>query len=141
MRILASVLMFGVAACEAPDAPECGAECGSDSAADVAQVTAPDFAGIPDWRAVDPEDVLVIETRTGLVFVELAEQFAPNHAARMRQAARDGVLESIQPRSRNGSIKRNNVLLTHSLRYQSPIKQRTTIAVDGLSNFANLATP
>lgn len=90
MRILASVLMFGVAACKAPDAPECGAECGSDSSVNTADVTAPDFAGIPDWRAVDPEDVLVIETRTGPVYVELAEQFAPNHAARMRQAARDG---------------------------------------------------
>ncbi|WP_412546258.1 peptidylprolyl isomerase [Maricaulis sp. MIT060901] len=90
MRFLLASLALGVAACQAPDEPECGAGCSDAPAMDGGVIGGLDFTDIPDWRAVDPEDVLVIETRTGVVYVELADQFAPNHAARMRQAARDG---------------------------------------------------
>ena len=90
MRILVSVLALGVAACQPPDQPDCGADCSSDMQNQPVSNARPDFTGIADWRTVDPEDVLVIETRTGLVHVELAQQFAPQHANRMRQAARDG---------------------------------------------------
>lgn len=96
MRILLCALALGVAGCQPPEQPDCGAECvvSADDATrtDPTENMAtdpPDFAGIPDWRPVDPENVLVLETRTGTVFVELAEQFAPAHTARMRQAARD----------------------------------------------------
>lgn len=96
MRFLLCALALGVAGCQPPDAPECGANCATsaddatraDSGESIAPAQ-PDFSGIPNWRAVDPENVLVLETRTGTVFVELAEQFAPAHTARMRQAARD----------------------------------------------------
>ena len=53
------------------------------------------FAGIPDWRPVDPEDLLLIETAQGRIAIELADQFAPAHAARMRQAARDGFFDGL----------------------------------------------
>ncbi|MEP3071447.1 peptidylprolyl isomerase [Maricaulis sp.] len=46
-----------------------------------------------DWRAVDPEDLLLIEVEDGMIAIELAGWIAPNHAARMRQAARDGFFD------------------------------------------------
>ena len=59
----------------------------------MAEVEIPDFTGIPDWRLADPENLLLIETRHGMVTVELAPEFAPNHAERMRQAARAGFFD------------------------------------------------
>lgn len=62
------------------------------ASAALAQGAAPP-TGIPDWRTADPEDLLLIETQHGTVVVELSDAFAPNHAARMRQAARDGFFD------------------------------------------------
>jgi peptidylprolyl isomerase len=53
----------------------------------------PDFTGIDDWRPVDPENLLLIETARGMVAVELSDAFAPNHTARIRQAVRDGFFD------------------------------------------------
>lgn len=47
----------------------------------------------PDWRAADPEDLLLIDVEDGTIVVELADWIAPNHADRMRQAARDGFFD------------------------------------------------
>ena len=47
----------------------------------------------PDWRVADPEDLLLIEVEDGTIVVELADWIAPNHAGRMRQAARDGFFD------------------------------------------------
>ena len=55
----------------------------------------PDFSGIPDWRVADPEDLLLIEVEDGTIVVELSDTFAPEHAARMRQAARDGFYDGL----------------------------------------------
>ena len=41
------------------------------------------------WRTVDPENMLIISTSGGEVYVELAPEFAPNHVARMKQLARE----------------------------------------------------
>lgn len=41
------------------------------------------------WRVVDPENMLIITTNGGKVYVELAPEFAPNHVARMKQLARE----------------------------------------------------
>jgi peptidylprolyl isomerase len=43
-----------------------------------------------DWRTPDPQNVLVIDTSKGRVFVELAPQIAPATAARVRDLARTG---------------------------------------------------
>lgn len=40
------------------------------------------------WRTVDPESLLRIRTRTGMVWVELAPEFAPAHVERIRTLAR-----------------------------------------------------
>jgi len=53
-------------------------------------ISQPDFTDIADWRIIDPEDMLLIETARGQVVVELSDEFAPNHTARMRRAVRDG---------------------------------------------------
>jgi peptidylprolyl isomerase len=46
--------------------------------------TAPDSA----WRTVEAENLLKISTSEGVIWVELAEAFAPVHTARMRELAR-----------------------------------------------------
>jgi peptidylprolyl isomerase len=41
-----------------------------------------------DWRTVDPDRLLVIETGRGPIYVETAPEFAPNHVDRMEELAR-----------------------------------------------------
>src|SRR5215469_6760695 len=40
------------------------------------------------WRDVDPNNLVLIDTKYGETAVELAPQFAPNHVARMRELVR-----------------------------------------------------
>ncbi len=59
---------------------------------------APAFAAAPlapapaesDWRTPDPQNVLVIDTNKGRIFVELAPQIAPKSAAQVRDLAHAG---------------------------------------------------
>jgi len=46
-----------------------------------------------DWRTPDPQNVLVIDTNKGRVFVELTPDVAPNHVQRVRELAREGVYD------------------------------------------------
>lgn len=59
----------------------------------VAQGRAPDAA---NWRALDPENTLYIDTANGRVVVELYPEIAPKHVARVKELARaafyDGLL-------------------------------------------------
>lgn len=41
------------------------------------------------WRDLDPENTLYIDTPHGLVIVEMAPEFAPNHVDRMKTLARE----------------------------------------------------
>ena len=41
-----------------------------------------------DWRSVDPENLILIDTKYGQVAMELAPEFAPNHAERLRALIR-----------------------------------------------------
>ncbi|MGD9965120.1 MAG: peptidylprolyl isomerase [Hyphomonadaceae bacterium] len=43
-----------------------------------------------DWRPLDPENTLYMELPQGRVIIELAPQFAPNHAANIRTLTRAG---------------------------------------------------
>lgn len=45
--------------------------------------------GAADWRTPDPNDVLVIDTNKGRIFVELVPEIAPAFAARVRQLAHE----------------------------------------------------
>ncbi|HCY54333.1 MAG TPA: hypothetical protein DF715_01975 [Oceanicaulis sp.] len=42
------------------------------------------------WRTVDADRLLVIATRNGDIWVELAPEFAPNHVARIRELVEEG---------------------------------------------------
>jgi peptidylprolyl isomerase len=51
--------------------------------------TAPAPASLStDWRDVDPDNLVLIDTKYGETAVELAPDFAPNHVARMRALIR-----------------------------------------------------
>jgi peptidylprolyl isomerase len=57
--------------------------------------TTPVSAPAPDWRMLDPENGLLIETTKGRVIVELAPDIAPNHVARIKELARAGFYNGI----------------------------------------------
>jgi peptidylprolyl isomerase len=47
-----------------------------------------------DWRALDPENVMVIEVPAGRVIIELAPDYAPANVAAVRALVRDGYFDS-----------------------------------------------
>lgn len=49
-----------------------------------------------DWRPLDPENTLVVETTKGRVVVELRPEFAPKGVERVRLLAREGVYNGLQ---------------------------------------------
>jgi peptidylprolyl isomerase len=52
-------------------------------------------AGPADWRPLDPEYTLYLELEDGRVVIELAPRFAPQHAANIRQLARQGYYDGL----------------------------------------------
>jgi len=54
----------------------------------LAVLSTPALAQSSDWRTVDPDDLLVIETTRGRILVELFPEVAPGHVERMRTLAR-----------------------------------------------------
>ncbi|WP_255500690.1 peptidylprolyl isomerase [Caulobacter sp. 17J80-11] len=48
-----------------------------------------------DWRALDPENTLVIDTTKGRIVLELSPQAAPRHVERLKQLAREGFYDGI----------------------------------------------
>jgi peptidylprolyl isomerase len=96
MRLMSTVLLGAVlAGCQQPVCGECGPDAEPPEPSAPTETAAPDFTGIPDWRPVDPENLLLVETQDGTVAVELSNLFAPNHAARMRAAARAGFYDGL----------------------------------------------
>lgn len=89
----AGVSSLALLACSPADPANSETAEAVDEAATETAAAAPDFSGIPDWRTVDAEDLLLIEVADGVIAIELSDSFAPNHAARMRQAARDGFFD------------------------------------------------
>lgn len=54
----------------------------------VATAAAAPASNPADWRDVDPNNLVLIDTKYGEVAVELAPEFAPNHVARVRALIR-----------------------------------------------------
>lgn len=50
----------------------------------------------PNWRVVDPENLMVIETGKGRIIVELRPDLAPQAVARIKQLTRDGLYDGLQ---------------------------------------------
>ena len=48
-----------------------------------------------DWRPLDPDNTLVIDTSKGRIVVEMAPQLAPKAVARVKQLAHDGVYDGL----------------------------------------------
>lgn len=91
---LALALTAGACAREAETAGSEAESLASQSAAAVTQAeTAPAAPqwDLPDeaWRTADQEDLLYIDTDHGMVIVEMAPEFAPNHVERMRTLAHE----------------------------------------------------
>lgn len=53
-------------------------------------------APAPDWRPLDPENLLVIDTTKGRIIVEMAPEMAPQSVARVKLLAREGVYDGLQ---------------------------------------------
>jgi peptidylprolyl isomerase len=49
-----------------------------------------------EWRPIDPENTLVVETTKGQVVVELRPEFAPKAVERIKLLAREGVYNGLQ---------------------------------------------
>jgi len=65
------------------------------AATPAAAQTAPQPAAA-DWRAVEPQNLLVIETSKGRVLVELEPRVAPAHVARIRELADRGFYDGLK---------------------------------------------
>lgn len=57
---------------------------------DVVKVSKP-----ADWRALDPQNTLYMQTGAGRVIIELAPAFAPNHAANIRTLVREQYFDGL----------------------------------------------
>lgn len=53
-------------------------------------------APAPDWRPLDPESLLVIDTTKGRIIVEMAPDMAPQSVGRVKLLAREGVYDGLQ---------------------------------------------
>ena len=49
----------------------------------------------PDWRGLDPQNTLVVETSKGRIVVEMAPALAPLAVARVKRLAREGVYDGL----------------------------------------------
>jgi peptidylprolyl isomerase len=62
---------------------------------------APPAAALPaytaaDWKQLDPENLLVIDTTKGRIVVELTPWIAPEHVARIKELARQGYYDGLK---------------------------------------------
>ena len=85
---LATAGLLSTAAAAPPKAPKAPAKKKTSQ-----EILAASPAG--DWRALDPENTLLMELASGQVIIELAPRFAPAHAANIRALARGGYWDGL----------------------------------------------
>ena len=61
----------------------------------LAQAPAAPAAPTSEWRTVDPENALVIDTTKGRIIVELAPEAAPEHVKRIKQLVREKFYDGV----------------------------------------------
>ena len=100
-----------------------------------------------DWRALDPQNMLVIDTTKGRIVVEMAPQMAPRAVERIRLLAREGVYDGLQfhrviegfvaqtgnPNNRDGGTSRHPDLAPE-FQFRLPADQ-VTVAVERSDGF------
>lgn len=82
--VLAALILLACGAADGADAPA------ARTMAQVLEGSAPS-----DWRELDPEYTLYLELASGRVVIELAPAFAPEHAANIRNLARQGYFDGL----------------------------------------------
>lgn len=83
MRRIQIIALAGlIAACS----PGTSAQNDAEEAVEAAPV-------VSEWRAVAPENLIILELESGEVVIELNDDFAPNHAAQMREFISDGIYD------------------------------------------------
>lgn len=87
MRIVGFLVLGCLVACATAE-PSAGGQAQARSLGEILEQSP-----ASDWRAVEPEDMLYMELPTGRVIIELAPDFAPNHAANIRALARAGYFD------------------------------------------------
>lgn len=78
---LLAASLAALSSCMLGQVPEAAAE----------PVSSPETEG--NWRAVDAENLLLIETRYGVTAIELNQDFAPAHVAQIRKLTRAGAYD------------------------------------------------
>jgi len=56
---------------------------------------APTFAQVKLPAGLDPQNTVLLDTKYGRVIIKLRNDIAPNHAARIKQLARDGFYDNV----------------------------------------------
>jgi peptidylprolyl isomerase len=79
---LAALAVLGMACCTLPAGEP--ARRAARSAAEIIDAAPPEH-----WRRPDPDNLLFMQVGTGVVVIELAPQFAPEHVANIRTLARE----------------------------------------------------
>jgi peptidylprolyl isomerase len=88
MRVeaLFALLLLGACASAAVEPLPAAPEAPAGPARSVAEILEQSPAS--DWRALDPNNTIYMELASGRVIIELAPEYAPNHAANIRALAR-----------------------------------------------------
>jgi peptidylprolyl isomerase len=53
------------------------------------------LAAVADWRVLDPENALVVDTTAGRILVEMRPELAPQAVERVKRLAREGVYDGL----------------------------------------------
>lgn len=105
-------------------------------------------AAAPGWRAVDPENLLVVDTTAGRILVEMRPDFAPKSVERVKLLAREGVYDGLQihrvvdgfvnqtgnPNNKDGGVSRHPDLpaeFSFRLAGEPTIVRRSSDGVEG----------
>lgn len=107
-----------------------------------------------DWRALDPENTLVVDTSKGRIVVEMRPDLAPRAVARIKLLAREGVYDGLlfhrvienfvdqtgNPNNRDGGVSRHPDLEPEFTFRLAPDHVTFRQASDGIEGFVG-ATP
>ncbi len=91
--LVCSALMLAPARAEQAEAAPITSANAEVDVADTAQTPEAARSDPENWRAVDPENLLVFDTSKGRILIEILDAAAPAHGARFRALARSGDLD------------------------------------------------